>query len=583
MLELLILGAIATAIWYYIARKRWRKVREQARDFAAGVNDTYSYIGQIVTEEDAFERLSEADSVEEAVDELVDRLEDVTFEGDKTVFLGSRPGNVRGGIVLEDEMRRIEEEMSTTREFKEYKKELPILKARLDVWYALRSAAFPVMLTQDLRDRHTYVVGKSGSGKTTLLTWLVFQDLLDGQGVAFLTPEAETLEHDLLPYIPPSRIEDVIYFNPADEKCRFSFNPLHRDPGDDIDRKVEEVFTSISRVMEGGGSARINQILRQAIYALVELPDTTLLDIPRLLDRGNPHYRKQVVSRLKDEQTKQFWTSTYNEFPKNAHVPILTRLAKFIRPRRVRNVLCRPEKGLDFRKIMDSGKVLLCNLSDGLLGETVSQLLGGFIMSELQLAVVGRADTSPDKRRRFYVYLDEFHSFTSHANVSYEKLLSRARKYRLPLTLAHQQTGQISTDLVREIFGNVSTLVSFLVSRRDANRISRECIRDDRPERETVAPEDLVTLTVGDAFAKIGTHAFPMRVTRTLNQLDGSKAVREKIIKDSRRKTKRMATDRRAERPAATGGDAQPARSDAGADDIPPDPFADLTDPQDIY
>jgi hypothetical protein len=188
----------------------------------------------------------------------------------------------------------------------------------------------------------------------------------------------------------------------------------------------------------------------------------------------------------------------------------------------------------------------------------------------------------PPKRQRFYVYLDEFHSFTSHANISYEKLLSRARKYRLPLTLAHQQTGQIPTDLVREIFGNVSTLVSFLVSRRDANRISRECIRDDRPGRETVAPEELVTLNVGDAFTKIGTHAFPMRVTMTLDQLDGSPAVRDRIITDSRR-PEGDRTDGTADARVAAGDGAEPAKAGAETDEIPPDPFADLTDPQDIY
>ncbi|MFB6231214.1 MAG: type IV secretory system conjugative DNA transfer family protein, partial [Salinibacter sp.] len=413
----------------------------------------------------------------------------------------------------------------------------------------------------------------------TLLTWLAFQDITDGQGVAFLTPEAETIEQDLLPHIPRRRRDDVIYFNPADERCRFSFNPLHRDPGDDIDRKVEAVFTSLTRLMESG-SARINQILRQTIYALVELPDTTLLDIPRLLDRENPHYRKQVISRLEDEQTKHFWKSTYPGLPSNAHVPILTRLAKFIRPRSVRNVLCRSGQGLDFREVIDSGKILLCNLSDGLLGEAVSRILGGLIMSELQLAAVSRADVPESDRRRCYVYLDEFHSFTAHANVSYEKLLSRARKYRLPLTLAHQQTGQISTDLVREIFGNANTLVSFLVSRRDANRISRECIRDDVPGRQTVDPEELVTLGVGESFAKVGTHAFPMQVTATLESFEKDLAVKDQIIADSRRDKADRATE---VAEAGSDYDSSPAASDAGDADVPTDPFADLDDPQDLY
>jgi len=580
MIELLILGIAAFFLWRYFTKKD-KYLDAKANELTTAVNDTYSYLGGMVTEQGIREQLASG-SVRSVIDDVKDVVKAKMILEDGAVILGDRKGNVARGIALEEDIERMESEIQTTREFKQYRKAQPELEARLDVWREVANSTFPVALNRELRDRHTYVIGKSGSGKTTLLTWMVVQDLLDEQGVAFLTPEAETIEHDILPYIPEERKGEVIYFNPADDRCRYSFNPLHRDPGDDIDRKVEEVFTSITRLMEGAGSARINQILRQVIYALVELPDTTLLDIPRLLDRENPHYRKQVIAQLEDPQTKRFWRTTYNEFPRNAHVPIMTRLARFIRPRHVRNVLCRPEKGLDFREIMDSGKVLLCNLSDGLLGERTSQLLGGLIMSELQLATIGRADVPPQRRRRFYVYLDEFHSFTSHANVSYGKLLSRARKYRLPLILAHQQTGQLSTDLVREVFGNVSTLISFLVSRRDANQISRECIRDDLPGRVTVAPEELVTLNVGEAFVKIGTHAFPMYVTTTLREFKKDWATKADIVYSSRREEKRQVTAERQQ----DGTSEEPPRRRAAtkpSDGIPADPFADLTDPQDLY
>ena len=578
-LTLLLGVAVAAGIWYYVSKQKKRKAR-QAEAIAAAINDTYGYFDDPpVTTSGVQETLEETGSVPETIDTIRHDFESVAVETSGTVNLGSRPANVRRGVELEAEIEQKEEEMSTTEEFKQYRKEQPALEDRLEVWHEMAEQAFPVFLPQDLRDRHTYVVGKSGSGKTTLLTWLAFQDVLDGQGVAFLTPEAETIEQELLPQIPKQRLEDVVYFNPADEACRVSFNPLHRRADDDIDRKVEAVFTSLTRLMESG-SARINQILRQAVYALVERPNTTLLDIPRLLDRENPQYRKRLVSQLEDEQTKQFWKNTYPEFPRNAHIPIVTRLAKFIRPRRVRNVLCRREAGLDFREIIDSGKILLCNLSDGLLGEAVSGLLGGLVMSELQLAAVGRADVPPQKRRRFYVYLDEFHSFTAHANVSYEKLLSRARKYRLPLTLAHQQTGQLSADLVREVFGNVSTLVSFLVSRRDASRISRECIRDDLPEYPTVDPDDLVTLDVGHAFAKVGTHAFPIRVAVTLEDFEADAEIKNQIIADSRRTSDDSGT---AVSEDEYGKSSEPQKTDVDDESIPADPFADLTDPQDLY
>jgi hypothetical protein len=571
MIELVIAAIVGGVILYFVFRWRNRK-KQQVDDLKNAVNDTYSYLDGVVNTADVREALSASGLAKAAAEALRDKLEAEAAETAGDVILAARSVNIRRGLQLEADIRQWEDEISTTAEYKRYCKEKSALESRLDMWQDISGLPFPVTLPQRLRDRHTYVIGKSGAGKTTLLTWLVFQDLLDGQGMAFLTPEAETIADDLLPHVPETRRGDVIYFNPADEQCRFSFNPLHLRPGEDIDRKVEAVFTSITRLMKGGSSARINQILRQAIYALVERPDTTLLDIPKLLDRGNPHYRKQIIANLDDPQTKRFWRDTYEGFPTNAHVPILTRLARFIRPRRVRNVLCRREPGLNFREIMDSGKILLCSLPDGLLGETVSELLGGLIMSELQLAAVSRADTPAHKRRRFYVYLDEFHSFTGHGDVSYEKLLSRARKYRLPLTLAHQQTGQLSADLVREVFGNVSTLISFLVSRQDANRISRECIRDDRPEPESIDPTDLLQLDVGEAFAKVGTHAFPIRVTTTLDDFEADRPVKEQIIAASRR-------------PASDADAGDPVKTEAAteADDVPEDPFADLADPQDLY
>ena len=581
MTALLLVGvALAAGIWYYVSQQKKQK-RWRAEELTRAINDSYSYIdGGMVTLDGVEETLSETGSVEETIAEIRRDFEDVVADTPGVLALGSRPVNMLQGIELDESIRQFEDEISTTKEFKEYKKKQKEMKTRLGVWQKIADQPLPVILGQGQRDRHVYVVGKTGSGKTTLLTWMALQDLINDQGVAFLTPEAETIEQELLPHIPSWRREEVIYFNPADENCRFSFNPLHRRPGEDIDRKVEAVFTSLTRLMESG-SARINQILRQTIYALVELPNTTLLDVPRLLDRDNPSYRRQVVNQLEDKQTKQFWASTYEGLPRNAHVPILTRLAKFIRPRSVRNILCRPEPGIDFREVIDSGKILLGNLSDGLLGESVSQLLGGLVMSELQLAAVSRADVPRDERPRCHVYLDEFHSFTAHANVSYEKLLSRARKYRLPLTLAHQQTGQLPSSLMQEVFGNVSTLVSFLVSRRDAERIGRECIRDDQPGRQTVDAEDLVTLDVGNAFTKIGTHAFPMRVTTTLADFDEDPAMRDRIIADSRR---RESQTRAGSAETAVSGTSDRSNGESPAEEgVPADPFADLDDPQDLY
>ena len=375
---------------------------------------------------------------------------------------------------------------------------------------------FPIKLKQSFRDRHVYIIGKSGSGKTTLLRQMIMQDMEAGEGVGVIAPEQEMITEELLPFVPEHRLDDVIYFNPADTTSPVSFNPLHLDEGEDVDQRADENLTIFNRLMEGETTPRTNEILRQSFYALLPLPDTTLLDIPRLLDRENGHYRNQILTQIEDADTLHFWRDIYPQFPKNAHLPIVYRLSKFTRPRYIKSVLCQPKASINFRDIMDEGKIAFFNLSDGILGEQNSQLLGQLIVSKFQLAVMGRASIPQRDRKRFYLYIDEFQTFTSTASASYEKILSRARKYRLALTLAHQQTAQIPPKLLKEIFGNVSTLISFVVSREDAKRLAPELISTTGHEVLKVDPDQLVALTVGKTYIKIGTTSFPMKTQLVL-------------------------------------------------------------------
>jgi len=391
--------------------------------------------------------------------------------------------------------------------------------------------------TQDLRDRHTYVVGKSGSGKTTLLLNMIYQDLKAGHGLAVIAPEQEMLTEQILPYIPQARLDDVIYFNPADSQP-VPFNPLHLAQDEDLERKVDEVFTTFKRIVGQDSGQRMEHILRQALAALVELPDTTLLDIPELLDRENPHFRQQVISQLENSYCAKFWQREYPQLPKDAHLPIINRLGRFLSDRKIRNTLCQTgPRSLNFRKVMDTGKIVLFNLSDGILGEQNSQLLGQLIVSQFQLAVASRANMPQAERRRFYLYIDEFQTFTSTATTSYEKILSRARKYRLALILAHQQTGQIPSDLLRDIIGNVSTMVSFTVSHADATRLSKEFLTGRRysPDAlEPTPPQEFIKLTVGQAFGKLGRQAFKMRTFPIKEKPDWQRA--KEVIDRSRKR-----------------------------------------------
>jgi len=393
-------------------------------------------------------------------------------------------------------------------------------------------ATFPVKLTEERRDRHVYIIGKSGYGKTTLLQWMILQDMWLGNGLALVVPEQEIITEKVLPFVPEHRIGDVIYFNPADVDNPIALNPLHLDEGEDIDLRADEVFTIFQRIIGHAGSPRIDEILRQTIHTLLEIPGTTLLDVPKLLDRENPHYRKRVMSELRDEQSLYFWKDVYPQFPKDAHVPIVHRLGRFIRPKVIRNVLCQADENLNFREIMDRGKIALFNLSDGILGEQNSQILGQLIVSKFQLAVLSRADIPERERRRFYLYVDEFQTFTAGANVSYEKMLSRARKYRLSLILAHQQTGQIPQNLIKEIFGNVSTMVSFAVSHDDARKIAGEFAWEQDGEIVRFKPEELLGLRVGETYCKIDLTTMKMYTTLVEEAPDW--ALRSRVIDQSR-------------------------------------------------
>jgi len=370
---------------------------------------------------------------------------------------------------------------------------------------------FDVKLTQHYRDRHVYIVGKSGSGKTNLMRNLIYQDMEAGNGIGVIAPEAEMITEEILPYVSEHRVDDVIYFNPADTDAPVTFNPLHLDEGEDIDLKADETFTIFRRAFGDATGPRMDEILRQAIYALLEKPGSTLLDMERLLDRGDPTFRNEVIRGSKDSDTVHFWRDVYPQMPKDAHLPITNRLGRIVRPKVIRNILCNLENSLNFRDAIDTGKILLFNLSDGILGEANSQLLGQLIVSKFQTAVMSRADTAKYERQPFYLYIDEFQTFTNVATASYEKILSRARKYRLSLILAHQQTHQIPYDLLREIFGNVSTVVSFQVSSDDANRLSKEFVTQYDGEVVNVPAEELLSLKVGQAYCKVGQNSFFMQ------------------------------------------------------------------------
>jgi hypothetical protein len=392
--------------------------------------------------------------------------------------------------------------------------------------------AIEIKLPHSLRDRHCYIIGKSGSGKTNLIRNMVFQDLADGGGIGIIAPEQELLTEEIMPYIPQNRIDDVVYINPSDTLSPIPFNPLYLADGEDIDLKVDDNLTIFKRLM-GETQARMDEILRQSLYALMARNNATLLDMEKLLSRTDDTFRQEIIRTTDDEQTRYFFESTYPSFPKDAHLPITTRINRLVRPKMVRTLLCQPGQCFNFRNAMDGGKILLFNLADGLIGQQTAELLGQLIVSKLQLAAMSRMDIPKAARRPFYLYMDEFQTFTGVNETSYEKMLSRARKYELCLILAHQQTGQIPKLLMREVLGNVSTMITFNISHVDATMLHQEFAIDMGGQVEYVPPEQFITLKVGEAWGKIGKSVFPLKTALAPQQPDFTRT--KEVIDRSRK------------------------------------------------
>lgn len=324
----------------------------------------------------------------------------------------------------------------------------------------------------DDRRRHLYAIGKTGMGKTNMLENLAIQDIKNGHGICFIDPHGDSAEK-LISMVPPERINDVVYFNPADQKYPIAFNVLEC-----VDREYRPLVASgligvFQKLWADSWGPRLEYILRNAILALLEYPGSTLLGVMRILVDNK--FRKRVTVKVTDPVVKAFWT---DEFPKwNERVlqevisPIQNKVGQFLTSAVIRNIVGQTRSAFDVREIMDDQKILIMNLSKGRIGEDNSALLGAMMITKIQLAAMGRVDMEEEARKDFYLYVDEFQNF---ATESFANILSEARKYRLNLTLANQYITQVD-EIVRDaIFGNAGTIVSFRVGAADAEYLEKE-------------------------------------------------------------------------------------------------------------
>ena len=330
-----------------------------------------------------------------------------------------------------------------------------------------RNQAKPFGIKREDRRLHMYVIGRTGMGKTSLLQNMALNDIYGNEGVCFIDPHGDAVER-LLDYIPPSRVRDTIYFNPADLDYPIGLNLLRQVEPERRHLLVSGLISIFSNLYAHYWQHRQEHILRNAILTLLEQGTTqTLVELHRLL--SDWRFRNQVVANVRDPIVRSFWK---NEFPKYLYsrgeglATLLNKLGSFLTTPLVRNIVGQRERKVDFRRAMDDGAILLINLSKGKLGEDNAAFFGALVMLELQLAALSRADVSEHQRKDFYLYVDEFQSFIVAEGLDH--MLSEARKFRLNVTLAHQYLGQLDESLRKAILGNVGTVAAFPVGPEDA-------------------------------------------------------------------------------------------------------------------
>ena len=341
---------------------------------------------------------------------------------------------------------------------------------------------FAVTAYRDIRRRfgikeknrrgHMYIIGKTGTGKTTLVENMIISDIKAGNGLAVIDPHGDLADH-LLDSIPKRRIDEVIYFNPADLDYPIAFNPLEKVDRDHHHLVASGLISVFKKIWYESWGPRSEHILRNAVLSLLEYPGSTLLDIPLIL--VDKDFRKKVLEKVANPQVRDFWLTEFERyssyFRSEAISPIQNKVGHFLSTPLIRNIVGQAQSSMDFRKIMDEGKVLIVNLSKGRIGEDNCGLLGAMTVTKIELAALSRGDMPEGKRRSFYLYVDEVHNFLT---LSFADILSEARKYGLSLVLAHQYIEQLDEKIRAAVFGNVGTLIAFRVGARDAQFLRNE-------------------------------------------------------------------------------------------------------------
>jgi len=322
------------------------------------------------------------------------------------------------------------------------------------------------------RFAHIYAIGKTGTGKSTLLEGMALQDLANGNGFALIDPLGDLAER-VASHFPKSRRSDLIYLNAADLDQEWGYNPLRHVAPQYIALAASGLMEVLKKMWPDAWGVRMEHILRNVLMALLEQPAATLHDILRIF--SDRDFRAQIARSLKNQAVRRFFENEFEKFSTgyrvDATAPIQNKVGAFLADPMLDRMLTAPKQELRVRQIMDKGQVLIANLAKGRIGEDSSSLLGGLLITTIGLAAYTRADISPDRRRDFFVYVDEVQSFTT---LALANMLSELRKYRVGFTIAHQYLQQLSPEIRHAVLGNIGTIISFRIGAEDAPYISRE-------------------------------------------------------------------------------------------------------------
>lgn len=350
-----------------------------------------------------------------------------------------------------------------------------------------------VCIPPAIRSRSTHLLSRHGMGKSTVIEHMGLQDIASGAGIAVLDPHGDLISR-LLHLISQSSADRVIYFFPGDTNWIPLWNPIQAIPNQDISRTTDDIVTAIKGIVQGWGD-RLENLLRHAIYALLRVPGSSFLEVANLLRKDSKESKALLleIDKVCDNETsRNFWQSDFKKYTNQDLTPPQHKLSKLLMSGTVALMLSQPENRINFREIMDTGKILLVDLSG--LGSEVREILGSFILSLLHITALSRSDTPIEQRKPFHIYCDEAHRFLT---ASIEDLIAETRKFGVSLTLAHQYLRQFNQEKRDAILTAGSTII-FNVDLNDARYLVKDL-------RELVKPEDLAGFEVGEAIARIGT------------------------------------------------------------------------------